>query len=258
MSLQVAPCPSCQAAVVYGERHCRTCGQGFDYGAAPPAVPTTEQVIGALRAVGVLVDAQPAPVSADDDSIFAAVAEAAAAVRPSMGSGGEPTTGGVSTSASSTLEFETGRYDGAGVVDVGHLPGLVDSTLFASMTAEHVDVDALAGLESTAFGGVDASSSVVGRLADLETAADVGAVAIDDVPGIYHSDLFHTDVDVAAGANAAGELLEVSPSAPRRERRSTSTTNVTLARAQCPACGTVHAAPRCPNCATVHPHEPTL
>ena len=267
MSLQVAPCPNCGAAVVFGERRCRTCGQAFDYGATAPAIPTTEQVIAALRAVGVIVDAPPA--AAGDDSIFAAVADAVAAVRPSMGPGAAASTGTRSsttgagaaspaTGSSTMLELDSGRYDAAEDVDGDAVPGLIDSTLFASMTPERVEVEALPGLELTAFGGGDASPSSVGRLADLEPlAGDVGAVAVEHIPCIYHSDMFHTDVDVAAGAAAAGDVLEVSPSTPRTAHRPTSASDA-WERVACPACGTVHASARCPNCATAHPNAPTL
>jgi hypothetical protein len=286
MLLQVAPCPNCAGAVVFGERQCRTCGQAFDYGASAPPAPSTEQVVDALRAVGVVVDAPapltgPAPAAVDDEeSIFAAVGEAVAAVRPSMGQGAAspalsprssdgaaPAMAASSSSsppsASTAFEIDTGRFDaGASAVDVAEVPGLVDSTLFASMAPDDVDVDMIADLELTAVGtGAEVAANVT-RLADLETLAvglgGGGGVSGESIPGLFHSDVFHTDVDVAAGAAAAGELLEVSPSGLRARRAATRHDDGELSRAPCPSCGTVHAQPRCPNCATVHPHEPAV
>lgn len=263
MTLQVAPCPNCRGAVVFGERVCRTCGQTFDYGATPPPSPSPEQIVASLRAVGVVVTPAPPP-AVSDESIFSAVADAVAAVRPSMGAGPapRPVTAGsdlVDARAPALADFDQGRFDGVGG-DVASeaLPGLIDSTLFASLTPERVDAIALPDLESTTLDTGAASSVAVARLADLELAADdVGVVSSESVPGLFHSDLFRADVDIAAGAAAAGDVLEVSPAGARRPRPRTAARGGELGRVPCPACGTVHAAPRCPHCATQHPHAPS-
>jgi hypothetical protein len=240
MSLQVAACPNCGGAVVFGEPRCRTCGQVFDYGASPPPPPTNEQLVAALRAVGITV-AAPAAVSspaASDGSVLGRFEDGA---------------------------LETGRHDDVAVdIEAGGVAGLIDSTLFAAMTPDHVYTDVVPGLEHTALVDVDVAVDVapasVGFHADAgRRGADATTVAVDAVPGIYHSDMFHTDVEVGAGAALAGDLLEVSPSVPRKARRSASSTRTEpLPRIACPACGTVHAASRCPNCATSHPDTPSF
>jgi len=253
MTLATAPCPNCRGVVVYGDRRCRICGQSFDYGAAAPPEPTPEQSQAALAAACVIVaPPPPTPSSApgvDNDSILAAFADAVVAVRPPLAQGVRTASGNLG--AASLVEVDTGRYFVGGVVP-DTVPGLVDSTLYAGMVPDQVDVERILDLEQTR---VEAAPGTAGpMLSDLERHhADVtlDAAAVDVVPDVFRSPVFH--IDVAAGAAAAGELLEVSPSAPRRPRPTPGGAGSSLERVSCLNCGTVHAAPRCPHCAAVHP-----
>jgi hypothetical protein len=260
MTLPVAPCPACGGIVVLGERRCRTCGQPFDYGAVAPVEPNAAQIAAALGAFpsmappsGPAFVAAAQPASSDQDSVFGALGDAHAAIRPALSSGAPPAALLNPGTVEPGLELDTGRHS-VGVVVPDEVPGLIDSTLFAAWTPAHVDVEIVPGLEPTASTRDD-GQTFVNTLIDLEQTGvgAVGPVAIELVPDVFHSDIFRADVDVIAGASQAGDLLEVSPVAARRGR--SSSTNGGRARAPCPGCGILHDAPRCPSCATAHPDE---
>jgi hypothetical protein len=261
MTLRIAPCPRCQAFAVFGERACRSCGQPFEYGPSPPPLPSTQQIVEALRAAGVTPAASAAAPASPGDVLAppADVAVRPAALRPdavrasASGPDAALAVEAAPAPAAAPAGVDTGRFDVGDVVP-DEVPGLIDSTLFAAWTPAHVDVEAVPGLETTAVAAAVAVPAA--RLADLELAhAAVGDVAVDVVPGVYHSDMFAAGVDVVAGAAAAGPILEVSPGAlrptPRAARKASGADG--LARLACPGCGTVHAASRCPSCATAHP-----
>jgi hypothetical protein len=263
MTLRIAPCPRCQAFAVLGERACRNCGQPFEYGPSPPPVPSTEQIVEALRAAGVLPAAgPPAPTPASSSDVLAPPVDVAvrpAAVRPAAVRAAvsvpdaAPVVEAAPAVAAAPAGVDSGRFHVGDVVP-DEVPGLIDSTLFAAWTPAHVDVEAVPGLETTAVAAAVAVPAA--RLTDLELAhAAVGDVAVDRVPGVYHSDMFAAGVDVVAGAAAAGPVLEVSPGALRPTARAARKASGAdgLTRLACPGCGTVHAAARCPSCATAHP-----
>jgi hypothetical protein len=255
MTMRTAPCPRCQAVVVFGERFCRSCGQNFDYGPTPPPAPTPEQVVAVLQGLGLLPTAAPpvapvvpvvavTPVMPAGDVVTARPAPPRVVSVPEGAPvGGDP------------AGIDTGRFH-VGDVVAEDVPGLIDSTLFAAYTPAHVDVEAVPGLETTSFDGVTGTAATL-ALPGLETShIDVGDVVVDTVPGVYHSDMFAAGVDIAAGAAGAAAVLEVSPGALRPVRSPSSARrgpNDPLPRMACPGCGTLHAAPRCPSCASAHP-----
>jgi hypothetical protein len=216
MSLRTAPCPSCGNTIVFGERRCRSCGTTFDYGATPPPEPTAAQVFDALAGVPI-VSAVHRPVEPD-----------------------VPTLPGL----------DTGRYE-VGEVQLDDIPGLVDSTLFRAMTPEYVDVVPMSGIERTMQAEVDVPLAVA-VIPGLDTRIDAVDVAdIAPVPGLFGSDVFRTDVDISAGAAAAGDILEVSPNAARRSRIDDDASR----RSVCPSCSTIHFRRRCPSCGTAAPTD---
>jgi hypothetical protein len=221
MALRTAPCPTCGNTIVFGERRCRGCGTTFDYGASPPPEPTPAQVFDALAAASgapsMAATTPPAPPPAPD-------------VAPLAG-------------------LDTGRFE-VGEVPIVDVPGLIDSTLFKAMTPDHVDVAPISGLEPTTQAGGDVPVATA-PIPGLEARADaVGAVDVAPVPGLFGSDLFRTDVDIGAGAAAAGDVLEVSPNAARRR---TTVDSDGPRRVVCPSCSTVHFVARCPVCGTAAP-----
>lgn len=221
MTLRTAPCPTCKNTIVFGERRCRACGMAFDYGAAPPPEPSAGDVFdalaGAVGAAPVVSPSLPHPMSA--------------AARVDVVPG-----------------LETGRFE-VGEVEVEDISGLIDSTLFKSMTPGHVDAPPIQGLEFTqqsSAGGavrVEAVPGLEGR------AEDVGEVFPAAIPGLFGSDLFRADVDVAAGANRASDLLEVTPNAGRAIK----SRSVGQRRTICATCSAVHGMARCPSCGTAAP-----
>jgi predicted RNA-binding Zn-ribbon protein involved in translation (DUF1610 family) len=222
MALRTAPCPTCGNTIVFGERRCRGCGMTFDYGPSPPPEPTAAQIFDALADVG--APQAPAPSSSP---------------APPTATPDVPTLAGL----------DTGRFE-VGEVPIDDVPGLIDSTLFKAMTPEHVDVTPIAGLELTMQGGSDVPVAPA-PIPGLEARADaVGTVDVAPVPGLFGSDLFRTDVDIGAGAAAAGDVLEVSPNAARRRTRVAS---AGPRRVVCASCSTVHVLARCPSCGTAAP-----
>jgi hypothetical protein len=228
--VQVVPCPTCRSAVVVGERHCRGCGQRFDYGATPPPEPSPQEIYAALVAAGVI--AAPVPP----------VFEPAPA-------GGPPTSTAAPTSADT--DIEQSRYDDVGDVDALEVPGLIDSSLFAAMTPAQVDVQMIEGLEPTSAPAV--VTAPLQRLEGLldRDDLDIAPVAAgDEVPGLFHADMFRVDIDVPAGAAAAGDVLDVSSYSSRR-RTAAQATVEEISRIVCVSCGTQHAEQRCPRCGSV-------
>lgn len=147
-------------------------------------------------------------------------------------------------------DLDTGRFS-VGDVVVDDVPGLVDSTLFKSMTPTHVDVALMAGLETTRQAGVDIAVPVY-RMEIEGRADEIGDVVVVPVPGLFGSDLFKTDIDIAAGAAAAGDILEVTPNAGRpRKAKSDGGLRPTV----CASCSTVHFLARCPICGTAVPGD---
>jgi len=214
MSLRTAPCPSCGNTIVFGERRCRSCGTAFDYGATPPPEPTAAQVFDALAGVPTVSGGQRR-------------AEADVPTLPGL---------------------DTGRYE-VGEVQVDDVPGLIDSTLFRAMTPEYVDVVPISGFERTmqTEADVPVTAAVIPGLDTRIDPVDVAAIA--PVAGLFGSDVFRTDVDISAGAAAAGDILEVSPNAARRWHRHDDAPR----RCVCASCSTVHFLARCPSCGTAAP-----
>ncbi len=152
--------------------------------------------------------------------------------------------------------LDTGRFS-VGEVEVEDIPGFIDSSLFKAMTPDHVDVDAVPGLEitRTEVGEVRAIARV-----DVDSGrADVGDVEqLAGIPGIYGSDMFKTDVDIAAGGDAS-PMLETTTLKVRSKQPASATASKKklsdddLPRIVCNNCGSTHQKPRCPSCATAHP-----
>ena len=147
--------------------------------------------------------------------------------------------------------LDTGRFS-VGDVDVDDVPGLIDSTLFASFTPAHVDVAPIPGLEVNRVD--DVGDVRVARLdVDHGRVDDVGEVATQAIPGMYGSDMFADNVDIAAGAEASPSL-EVSHirvrAKPSEARAVVDEEN--LRTIACMSCGTMHSRTRCPACATPH------
>ena len=231
MSLRTAPCPSCQNTIVFGERRCRSCGMDFDYGPAGPPEPSQADVMAALMSG---YTANPAPAG-----------PAPAPRAPPTPPRDDP----------AQMEgLDTGRFAGVGDVEVEDIPGFIDSTLFGVMTPATVDTVDVPGLDRTAF----AAANVATRKApEIDSdRAEVGEVAtMAAIPGIYGSDMFKANVDVAAGAAGAGDMLDLAPT--RAHAKSTAKqkrgNDDDLARVICTNCGSTHSKTRCPSCATTHP-----
>lgn len=209
----------------------------FDYGAAAPPEPTPAQIFDALA-------------GGDDDATQPVLAGTAAAPAraPQAPQAPAPSPRSPSTTAGVLVEgLDTGRFD-VGDVAIDDVPGLIDSRLFAIMTPDHVDVSPIQGLEHTTQGDASAITTHAAEMPGLERRNDeVGDVSVEVVPGLFGSDLFRANVDVAAGAAASAAVLEVSPNAASRgtkkgdgERR----------RIVCATCSSVHWLLRCPSCGT--------
>ena len=231
MTLRTAPCPNCQGFVVFGERACRRCHTPFDYGPTPPAVPSAEQVNEALAAAG-------APPEA-------VMPTAAGAVRSSPPA---PTT--ATGPAIPMMEgLDTGRYD-VGEVTPQQVPGLIDSTLFASMVPERIDVVPMPELEPT---HLEVAGIVhVMPTPDLEV---LDRSAVPDAPVALLPDLMDNSaggrgVDVVAGADQSADL-DVLPSA-FHVKSHRGVDSEPLSRAACASCGEIHSVARCPACGTPH------
>jgi len=227
MSLRTAPCPTCGNTIVFGERRCRGCGMVFDYGPSPPPEPSAAQIFDALAGQSGAPSTPPTP--------------AAPSTPPTMRRPAEPE---VPTLAG----LDTGRYE-VGEVPIDDVPGLIDSTLFRAMTPDHVDAAPIAGLELTMQqgGDVEVAPALIPGLEARADAVDVAEIA--PVPGLFGSDVFRADVDIGAGAAAAGDVLEVSPNAGRR----THARDDAPRRVVCATCSTVHFLARCPSCGTAAP-----
>ena len=145
--------------------------------------------------------------------------------------------------------LETGRFE-VGEVEVEDISGLIDSTLFKSMTPKHVDAPPIQGLEFTQQISTDGAVRVEAVPGLERRAEDVGEVFPAAIPGLYGSDLFRAGVDVAAGANHASELLQVSPNAGRVLKSKP----VKTRRTTCSSCSSVHGLARCPSCGTAAPN----
>jgi hypothetical protein len=150
------------------------------------------------------------------------------------------------------FELDRGRHDAIDVA-TARLSEL-DGPL-AEPGAGLLDALPLLELEPTMIEDDGAAPVVAERVTDLDSgiAAAVGPVIVDAVPDLFHSDVFRADVDVGAGAAAAGDLLQVSPGRLRPVRTGGSAPTVDLPRSACAGCGTLHVLDRCPNCATLHP-----
>ena len=233
MSMRTAPCPRCQNTIVFGERQCGKCQMAFDYGPTAPPQPTQAEIMAALLAVSPAPGPQPAAEHA------------------------QPTTSptpDASAAESGGLEgLDSGRALRIGDVEVEDIPGFIDSTLFACMTPDHVDVVVPVGLEVTRY----ATAVVQVRQApEVDSGrAAVGEVGpLDAIPGLYGSDMFKAHIDVAAGAAQASAFLEVSPQrAPLTSTRKVKVDQSALRPVLCTQCGTKHGRSRCANCGTTHP-----
>jgi len=236
MSLRTAPCPTCKSTIVFGERRCRACGMPFDYGAAPPPEPTAAQVFDTLSLLGAAPPAPPRPTPV-----------APPAPAPSRAPA-PPSTPPRRVDADAMPGLDTGRYE-VGEVEIEDVPGFMDSTLFKSMTPDHVDAAPIPGLEITRQTGGDAAvrPEVIPGLEGR--AEDVGEVFPAAIPGLFGSDLFQAGVDVAAGASASGEFLDVTPNAGRVIKDK----DHGKVRTICATCSSVHFLSRCPSCGTAAP-----
>jgi hypothetical protein len=195
----------------------------FDYGPSPPPEPSAAEVFDALA--GASGGPPPSSPSPSPPAVQAAAAG--------------PTLAGL----------DTGRFE-VGEVPIDDVPGLIDSTLFKAMTPDHVDVAPISGLELTMQVGGDVPVTPA-HIPGLEARADVGDVVdIAPVPGLFGSDVFRADVDIGAGAAAAGDVLEVSPNAGRRKAK---VQDDGPRRVVCASCSTVHFLARCPSCGTAAP-----
>ena len=217
MTLRTAPCPTCKYTIVFGERRCRSCGMAFDYGAAPPPEPNAGDVFDALAGTQEVQPSPPRPL----------IAPARVNIVPGL---------------------ETGRFE-VGEVEVEDIPGLVDSTLFKSMTSNHVDAPPIQGLEFTQQISTDGAVRVEAVPGLERRTEDVGDVFPAAIPGLFGSDLFRAGVDVAAGANRASDFLQVSPSAGRMIKSKPPSNR----RTTCATCSSVHGLARCPSCGTAAP-----
>ncbi len=236
MALQVAACPRCKGALVFGERACRSCGQTFQYGQSPPPQPTFAQIIEALQAAGLPLPpgAVPTPATRAD--------------RPNP----------------FDMAIESGRFKSVGEVPVEDIPGLIDSSLFKRFTPDHVDAQPVFGLDSGRFAEVgDVRGGAPGlEVTGLEaTGRDaVGDVFAQPVSGIFHSDIFRVDAEVST---LPVDGFEPSPSATRPPPRASRpeapaakrNKRADLGTVMC-RCGERHHEPRCPSCGTSHPDAP--
>lgn len=265
MPLRVAPCPQCAQPLVFGERECRHCGQGFDYGARNPPEPSFMQVVEALRAAG------HRPPSLDEPEPPRRPAPAPTAPRPAPHPRSIPSGAPVEDTPPRRdppmMEgLDTGRFAATGDVVPDDIPGLQDSSLFRAFTPDKVNVAPVAGLDT---GRLESVGEVrVQRVQDVETTAKdkVGEVETQDVPGIFHSDFLRApDVPLridrvdglepstraASPAKAkAGKIDRTGETAGQKKRR-IADRDEALTPTLCP-CGTTHRLPRCPSCGTAH------
>jgi hypothetical protein len=256
--LQVAPCPRCRGAIVFGERQCRACEQPFDYGASPPSLPPPQQVWEALAAVG-QIPAEPAAAQALAHAIQQSYTRFSSVVAAAAASQAAPA--GAVTSAERSVpqlaDLDTGRFESPGVVATQDVPGLVDSTLFAAFTPKDIQVALIPGLEQT--GQAPTGEVRVVPTVDVERAAvDVGEVQVQRVPDIFHSDFMKAPEGVQTQRL---DIIDSSPSAVA-DRGRTATRDAARKAAEKSAgqlnkvlcrCGETHRLPRCPSCGTEHP-----
>ncbi|HEY1098872.1 MAG TPA: hypothetical protein VGF99_08080, partial [Myxococcota bacterium] len=140
--------------------------------------------------------------------------------------------------------LDTGRAADIGDVVVEDIPGFIDSTLFAAMTPPDAAVSTMPGLELTHAADVKVHTRM---LSDIDgVPVPVGDVVSEAVPGLFGSDLFRADVDVAAGASRSPALDVTTTLRPTRRDEAGR-------RVVCASCATVHHGGRCPSCGTVAP-----
>lgn len=255
MPLRVAPCPSCQRPLVFGERSCRTCGQAFNYGARNPPEPTFAQLVEALRAAG------HAPPSLDDAVPHTAPQNAAyrgapvaPAPHPRSIVSGAPVMDPPAPAIPTITGLESGRFERVGEVQVDDIPGFIDSTLYAAFTPKQVNTAPVAGLDTGR--AVEVGQVRVAPLQGVEaTAKDaVGEVPVEDIPGLFHSDFLrapnvplHTQAVEGLETSRRAEPAPGATAAPGKRQRNTDD----LDNCTC-SCGTTHHLPRCPSCGTPH------
>ncbi len=224
MSLRTAPCPRCQALIVYGERQSRSCALPFDYGPNPPPEPSADAVVDVLMSV----DLPPLP-------------GAPAVTAPSPAA--QPRDVDVGTMPG----LDNGRSADVGDVVSEDIPGFIDSTLFAAYSPADVDIGTMPGLEATRQADVQVRTRM---LSDIDgQPVPVGDVVTQPVVGLFGSDLFRADVDVAAGASASPSLDVTTNSRP------TKAANTVGRRVICATCATIHQLSRCPSCGTAAPES---
>lgn len=224
MALQVAQCPRCKMALVFGEKACVHCGQTFQYGASSPPQPTPAEIRAALAVAG----APPRPESSQPMP---------AASRPS---------------ATATVEgLDTGRFNDVGNVQTEEIPGFIDSTLFKAFTPARVEAQPVSGFDGGRFADVGnvATAAPMGLEPTARDDVDVGFV--NSVSGIFGSDIYDTrNVEVAP---PPVEGIEASPSVQRATKLKR-VPDDELTKIVC-RCGETHRLPRCPSCGTVHPAQ---
>ncbi|MDP2344833.1 MAG: hypothetical protein Q8O67_28055 [Deltaproteobacteria bacterium] len=235
MSLRTAPCPTCQNTIVFGERKCRKCGMDFDYGPNGPAEPSQADVMESLL-MGFAAKTPQAPPPGQTTPTQRPKPPPAPPPAPAMEG------------------LDSGRFSGVGEVEIEDIPGFIDSTLFAAMTPDVVDTVAVPGLDAGRF---NAGNVTTRKAAEIESdRANVGEVAqMAAIPGVERSDLLRANLDVAAGAASAGDMLDVSPTRahPKGVAKKGKGEDGELPRVICTNCGSTHTKPRCPSCATNHP-----
>jgi len=220
MSLRTAPCPRCQALIVFGERKCRSCAMPFDYGPNPPPEPSADAVLDVLMSV----ELPPLP-GAPATPVQRPVASADVGTLPGL---------------------DTGRQAAVGDVDTEEIPGFIDSTLYAAWTPRTVDVATMPDLEVTRQADVAVHTRM---MSDIDgQPIPVGDVVTEAVPGLFGSDLFRAGVDIAAGASASPSLDVTTNSRPTKKPSSSSGRKVI-----CATCATIHQLSRCPSCGTAAP-----
>jgi hypothetical protein len=246
MALQVAQCPRCKSALVFGEKSCVHCGQTFQYGASAPPTPTQAQIDEALRVARAPPRAN-AGLAQAQQSLDAAVRARTQQSVPPGTSPGAPR-GGAPTGG--TVEgLDTGRFGDVGTVESEEIPGFIDSTLFKAFTPAHVDTQQVNGFDGGRFAEVGqvAMAAPVGLEATARDDVDVGFVGT--VSGIFGSDIYDTrNVEVQP---PPVDGLDASPSVQRATKLKR-VTDENLEKIVC-RCGETHRLPRCPSCGTAHP-----
>jgi hypothetical protein len=252
MALQVAQCPRCKNALVFGEKACVHCGQSFQYGASAPPTPSQAQIDEALR----VARAPPRPGAAGSQAQSQAQAQAQvqaqlqaqvqaqlqAQVQAQVQAQARPAQGGIEG-------LDTGRFGDVGAVQSEEIPGFIDSTLFKAFTPSHVEAQQVFGFEGGRFAEVAAAPMAAPQGLEHTATEDVDVGFVNVVSGIFGSAIYDTrNVEVKP---PPVEGLDASPSVQRASKLKR-TADSELEKIVC-RCGETHRLPRCASCGTAHP-----